>query len=185
MSDQSIEYRQFRDYVGYRVGNDGSVWTCKKKVSKGHGGGSRASILTDEWKRMKATPDNHGYVRVSLRKNGKSRTFYIHILVLICFVGECPDGMEACHFPDRNPTNNRVDNLRWDTPKSNQNDRFFHGTDGRGEKNGCAILSESQVRYARTKRDGGATYKSIGLELGVHPGTIYMLCHRKNWSHVV
>lgn len=68
---------------------------------------------------------------VDLSKNNKVKKFHIHKLVLTSFVGPCPDGMEACHFPDRDVTNNRLDNLRWDTHSNNEADKLIHGTDNR------------------------------------------------------
>ena len=55
-----------------------------------------------------------GRLYVSLHKNGKRNNLYVHRLVLITFVGPCPEGMECCHKDD-NPLNNRLENLRWDT----------------------------------------------------------------------
>jgi hypothetical protein len=43
MSD--IQYREIPGLVGYRVGDDGSVWTCRRK-----GGNDRSSDrLTQTW----------------------------------------------------------------------------------------------------------------------------------------
>lgn len=52
---------------------------------------------------------------------------YVHTLVLEHFVGPRPEGHEACHG-DGNGMNNRIDNLRWDTHKSNMADSIEHGT---------------------------------------------------------
>lgn len=59
------------------------------------------------------------------------RVEMVHRLVLEAFVGPCPDGMECCHY-DGNPKNNNLDNLRWDTPKSNQGDRYKHASEQNG-----------------------------------------------------
>lgn len=52
----------------------------------------------------------------------------IHIanLVLEAFVGPCPEGMECCHWDD-NQSNNRLDNLRWDTHANNVRDGYRNG----------------------------------------------------------
>lgn len=52
---------------------------------------------------------------------------FIHRLVLMTFVGPCPEGMEACHL-DGDVLNNGVENLRWDTHESNMGDKKEHGT---------------------------------------------------------
>lgn len=58
---------------------------------------------------------------------GRGNGFCVHTLVLSAFVGACPDGLECCHN-DGNPANNHVNNLRWDTRKSNVHDMIRHGT---------------------------------------------------------
>ncbi len=50
----------------------------------------------------------------------------VHTLVLTAFVGPRPGGMGCCHY-DGDKTNNRLENLRWDTPKSNARDTARHG----------------------------------------------------------
>ncbi len=69
-----------------------------------------------------------GYLSANLNKQGKSQRFGIHRLVLLAFVGPCPDSMECRHFPDRDRSNNKLENLQWGTPKENQHDRIEHGT---------------------------------------------------------
>jgi hypothetical protein len=60
----------------------------------------------------------------------------VHRLVLEAFVGPCPDGMECCH-EDGDSTNNRVDNLRWDTHEANVRERLEH-FGGRRSPKPCA-----------------------------------------------
>lgn len=68
-----------------------------------------------------------GHRQLGLSVNGKLHYRYVHRLVLEAFVGPCPDGMECCHS-NGNPADNRVENLRWDTPSANTIDAFRHGT---------------------------------------------------------
>jgi hypothetical protein len=92
--------------------------------------------------------NNNGRLSVRLSKDGVAKHHYIHRLVLETFVGPRPKGMEACHKDD-NPWNNRVDNLRWDTPKNNQADKIKHGTDARGEKSINSKLNWEQINEIR------------------------------------
>ena len=66
----------------------------------------------------------HGYRRVCLDLNGKVCTRTVHVLVLLAFIGPCPEGMEGCHYPDTNKANNRLSNLRWDTHAENMKDKY-------------------------------------------------------------
>lgn len=78
------------------------------------------------------TPLNQdGYPRARL----KDRHVFVHRMVLETFVGPKPSEIhQACHN-NGIPTDNRVENLRWDDPKNNVRDRIRHGTYQIGEKN--------------------------------------------------
>ena len=73
---------------------------------------------------------NMRYPTVCLSLNGKSKCCAVHRLVLAAFIGPCPPGMVCRHFPDRNPRNNRLDNLSYGTPTQNSQDKVVHGTMG-------------------------------------------------------
>lgn len=95
-------------FQGYFAANDGTIWSerCGELVL------------------LKPTPTKKGYLRVSLSRDGKSYTRFVHALILLTFVGPKPTGMEACHYPDEDKRNNRPSNLRWDTPAENAKDKY-------------------------------------------------------------
>lgn len=126
-----IIYKPIKDFPGYRVGNDGTVWSCiKRRRLKGKWGGT-FSFLSKKWKRLKPCKSWQGRLVVGLFPGNKQKL--IHRLVLESFIGNCPSGKQACHFPDRSPLNNHLSNLRWATPKENHADAVAHGTKGFGE----------------------------------------------------
>jgi hypothetical protein len=122
---------------------------------------------------------------VTLRENrgGKTKCSEIAPLVLTAFIGPRPTGMEACHDPDPNPTNNRLKNLRWDTRKANIRDAMRYGM-FIGEKCGYAKLTETEVRLIRELRGHGVGVHELGRRFGVHHSTIQCLLSGKSWSHV-
>ena len=69
---------------------------------------------------------NTGYYVVALSKDGKPRNWYVHRLVLMAFVGLPQDGQEACHENDIR-TDNRLENLRWDSHSGNMLDAVRRG----------------------------------------------------------
>ena len=73
---------------------------------------------------------------VSLHRGGRQSTRLVHHLVLEAFVGDRPDGTEACHW-DGDPSNNELSNLRWDSHKANEADKFRHGTHVNANKTHC------------------------------------------------
>ena len=77
-----------------------------------------------------------GYPEVNLSHNGRKRVVTVHTLVLEAFVGPRPARAAACHF-DGDPTNNRLENLRWDSHAANGRDRVRHGRDWNAAKAVC------------------------------------------------
>ncbi len=106
----------------YQLSNLDKVRSLTRKIhdSLGH-------KYTLKGKEKKLTLSNNRYLIVLLHKKGKAKTFGLHQLKLITYVGSCPEGMEACHS-DGNSLNNELSNLRWDTPTNNQRDRELHET---------------------------------------------------------
>ncbi|UOE45960.1 NUMOD4 motif-containing HNH endonuclease [Agromyces larvae] len=79
---------------------------------------------------------NGGHQMVRLALDGNQKPALVHRLVLEAFVGPAPEGTEGCHN-DGNPANNRLENLRWDTPSANHRDKREHGTDHNISKAQC------------------------------------------------
>lgn len=167
----SVEYRIIQGFPGYRVGDDGSVWT---QFLSGH------SICTNIWKRMK--PSGKRYLKVMLCPGRKC--FSIQTLVLEAFVGSCPPGMQACHFPNRDTTDNRLCNLRWGTPTENQADRAKHGTDIHGEQHYLTHLTEDAVREIRRRHMLGESLTALGAEFAITKHAVFRIVKRINWKHI-
>ena len=81
---------------------------------------------------LKGSHNYRGYAQVGMF--GKSKK--VHRLVLEAFVGPCPKGMVACHWND-DPSDNRLENLRWDTEKANQADKMRNGHNTNANKTHC------------------------------------------------
>lgn len=116
---------------------------------------------------------------MGLWKNNKVKIVKPHTLVLTAFVGQRPVGLECCHN-DGDPWNNHVDNLRWDTPKSNQQDRAKHGTSNRGERCAAAKLTEEQVAAIRIDP---RLQREIAADYGVRGNTVSRIKSGKRWAH--
>lgn len=86
---------------------------------------------------LKATPSKKGHLHVTLHRDGKRVDHWVNRIVLTALVGPCPAGMEACHAPDLDPANNRMDNLRWGTSGENKLDSVEHGTHHEASRTRC------------------------------------------------
>lgn len=82
------------------------------------------------------SPHPKGYATVKLSVDGIRYTAMVHRLVLDAFVGPRPDGMEVCHN-DGDPSNNRLDNLRYASRSENRLDSVRHGTHPWAQKTHC------------------------------------------------
>jgi hypothetical protein len=111
---------------------------------------------------------------------GKNRR--VHRIVYQDRVGDLSDHQMLCHSCDVmcccNP-----DHLYKGTSQSNVNDMISRGRHiiVRGERNGQAKLTASQVRAIRASSEH---YKVLAARYGVHPMTIYKVRDRSRWQHV-
>jgi hypothetical protein len=160
----------------YEVSDHGRVRSLDRKNSWGN---RIKGCMLRPGKRNK-----RGHLLVVLH-NGVPRNRYVHHLVLEAFVGPRPDEMEACHFPDRNPANNQLNNLRWDTRQANAKDSEIHGTKARGERNGQSKLNVTDVeRIFDLHRSGCSQRKIAGHLVLVCQQHVSDILTGKKWKHV-
>jgi hypothetical protein len=174
-NQSTIAYRQIPDAHGYRAGDDGSVWSCRPINGRGP--------LKNEWRRLSPRWNKRGYGQVLLYDGSGRVMKMVHHLVLAAFVSPRPEGMEGCHN-DGNPANNALSNLRWDTPKGNHADRKKHGTNGQGESNGSAKVTEADVRKIRGRCRNGERYVDVAPDFGISALAVSLIARRKTWTHV-
>lgn len=176
MSDEA-EYRDLAPlgFPGYRVGDDGSVWSCLKCPKQ------RAAAGV--WRKLQLASHKKGYLRATLSVNKASHPRQVQRLVLLAFVGPCPDGMEACHR-DGNGRNNALSNLRWDTHLANMRDAVRHGSLSAGGFNSRTKLTAEQVRAIIADLATGMGFRETGRRYGVAHHTIRLIANRRTWSRV-
>jgi hypothetical protein len=110
----------------YQASNLGNIRSKDRIVKKFSIFGNRIVGQFYEGRLLK--PHNSkGYKIVRLGYEKQKITVGVHRLVLMAFVGDCPEGMECCHNNGISD-DNRIENLRWDTHKNNNKDRKRHGT---------------------------------------------------------
>ena len=147
----------------YKVSDHGRVWSSLSERA------------------LNPSKRRHGGYRVVTLKR---RQWAVHKLVLLAFVGPCPDGMEVCH-EDGDPENNHLWNLRYDTHDANVQDRRVHGTHPRGIDLGIATrLSEDDVRRIRQLHADGLSYRKIGDLYAVDRLYIRRVVKRSIWAWV-
>lgn len=183
------QYQPIPDYPGYRVGTDGSVWTCRQRVGLGDGGGSKF-VEGGTWKRLKPFVCR-GYEKVTLSNtSGQRKCLPVHRLVLLAFVGNPPsERHQGCHNNGVR-YDNRPTNLRWGTPKENGQDKVSHGNSCRGERNVFHRLTEDEVVSIRKSIDGSTgrnrtrLTRSEAKKHSVSVNTIRAILRREIWRHI-
>ena len=125
-------WRPVVGYEGlYEVSDLGRVKSLAKTLPHAGYGSRRCPE-----KILKDADNGTGHRTVGLWKDKRQRKAFVHRLVLEAFVGPAPTGMEACHWDD-DPTNNHIDNLRWDTRKNNMVDMVRNGKNHNARKANC------------------------------------------------
>ena len=143
-------WKAIPNYEGfYEVSDQGGVRALERLDSLGR---------PRQGKFLKPDRNRRGYLRVTLHKDNIATRVFVHRLVLETFVGSCPQGMEACHWNDV-ANDNRLENLRWDSPSANGHDAVRNGGNHNAAKTHCpkgheytsenTILSSSGGRECR------------------------------------
>lgn len=173
---EPVHYKSlaFLGFAKYRVGSDGSIWSCWK-----------FRWGTGRWRKLKGNPgDARGHRTIILCEGKIRKRFYIHRLVLLAFVGPCPEGMEACHNNGR-PEDNRLSNLRWGTRSENHLDKRKHGTSAHGERNPQSKLPEQEVKkIVELFNNGSYRQSELAAMFKVCKQTINNIVHGKQWKYL-
>ena len=156
-------------YSNYQVSTLGRVWSKGNKLY------------------LKPIAHSAGYNQCAFYKNRKQKIFLVHRLVLLAFVGPCPEGLETAHL-DGDPLNNRLDNLIYTTPSENNLMKCKHGTMNNGERNNFARLTEGQVKEIRKtyrfRRRGFGTH-ALAKKYNTAQHTIWAIVVNKTWKHLL
>lgn len=108
---------------GYEVSNLGRVRTKRQRYGRPRKDlGNKRGFIKD-YVYITGRKDPAGYMQLCLYDENKNRSnVRIHVAVMHTFIGYPKDGQVICHYDDIK-TNNQLTNLRYDTMKSNGEDR--------------------------------------------------------------
>lgn len=127
--------------------------------------------------------DRHLYVDLFSSTPGKPRRFFVHQLVMIAFVGPCPDGMEVLH-KNGIAEDNRLANLRYGTRKENVADAIAHGDLPLGEDRPHARWSNRFVLAVRQAAEEGMSRPGIRRRFELTPREAYAIIRRKVYDRI-
>lgn len=162
-----------RAIPGYAVRDDGAVLYFDARRRR--------------WVESRPKVAPNGFRKVRVRVGARVREIGVAQLVLRAFVGPRPIGCEPLHFPDPDPGNNALANLRWAPVGSSKVGRMLGPAPPplrRGTERPNAVLTEEVVRDIRAQYRAGFRYKEIAAELAVNPETVRNVLTGRTWSHV-
>lgn len=145
--------KNVKDFPAYKIDKKGNLWSCWTFSGK---------MDSSRWKKITPYLCSGGYLKVNLWDGHKYAKRYVHRLVLETFLGSPLEGMQACHNNGKR-ADNRLENLRWDTPSNNNLDKKKHGTWQGGEKNGMSKLKDAEVKSIKYLLMQGKARKSLAL----------------------
>lgn len=129
------------------------------------------------------TIDRYGYVKRMLSKDGKNNYFTEHRLVAIAFIDN-PNDKATVNHKNGIKTDNRVENLEWNTTIENHKHAIDTGLkDQKGIKHHKCKLTEEQV--VEIKKIGfSQTRMSLSKRYGVSRTNILGIIRGQFWKHI-
>lgn len=128
-------------FENYEVSNLGN---CRKKLKNGLYKNITGSILNK----------GGGYKYIQIQREGKRKNYLIHRWVAKCFIGEPPEDKPYVDHINRNPADNRVENLRWINHQDNlrNTDRFRDDIKEEGINRKRALSHDFRNRIKEQKK---------------------------------
>ena len=177
---KKIVLRNIPDCPGYKIGTDGSLWSYKKRGSFADESRHDSDLVL-----LSPKKSSNGYLVHNLRRPDET-IWHAQLgrLVLLAFAGDPVRAEDETRHLNGNPTDNRLENLAWGTPKENAADRKRHGRDPIGSAHHNSKLTENEVRRIRQLHEEGSSLKALGQQFGIGKTTIHNVVRRHTWRHV-
>lgn len=120
-------------------------------------------------RKLKPGNSSGGYMTVTLTKDAKEKTYRVHTLVLLTFVGQPPEGKTHARHLDGNPKNNALENLAWGSRSENERDKQRHGRANfvPGEKHQNSKLTDAERGFICSLKTQGFSQSDIAKAFGV------------------
>ena len=200
--DEWTRYESTRDAARELKLYSGSISQCCKETREQTGGyefkyEDPVDLEGEEWRTVKGTkaavsslgrfrnsygvvttpaPELDGYVRVTINKKHHP----IHNLIAVAFELPKLEGQTTVNHKDRNPSNNRLDNLEWASPS----EQVLHSYATNPDRESSAPRQSRKVFGRKVGTDDEWTMydstRDAARKLELHPGSISACCNKEN-----
>ncbi len=178
------EWRDISGFEGlYQVSNLGRVRSLDRVV-----GGKCDSKRFLKGRILKTCKITHGYLGVNFRQNGTHKNAIVHRLVAIAFIPNPENKPEVNHI-NGIKTDNRVENLEWNTHSENNQHAYDNGLkkQKRGTEHPRAKLTAEQVKQIRTEYiPYSSEYgtNALSRKYGVTQKLIHLTVNNKTYKNI-
>ncbi|ABV74329.1 hypothetical protein BA3_0044 [Thalassomonas phage BA3] len=170
---------EWRDIKGlenyYQASNLGRVRSKDRIVLKYSGLVGKKVKQKYKGRVLSLKPNKHGYIYVHLSVDNKKFNLHVGRAVLLAFAGNPEDEKHECCHNDGDPTNNNIENLRWDSHKENNRDRVRHGTYIKGVEHHFSKFDEGLIKKIKNREIS----KKEALSKGVSNTHYYRILNGK------
>ena len=171
-------WKDIPGYEGrYQASTEGRIRGCDRTYHVEPKNGRAAFDRVHKGKILHPCIGSNGYYYVGLRKTRRSKSadyLPIHHLMAWTFLGERPKDAEICHG-DGNKLNNRLNNLRYGSPRDNRLDVYRCG--GKYGK-----LTPEQAREVKARLASGDQQSQIARDFGVTQSAIHYIAKGVRFS---
>ncbi len=127
--------------------------------------------------------DGYGYLRLYLRKNGKSERWLVHRLVATVFVPN-PENKPLINHKDGNKNNNEPDNLEWVTTQENTKHAVLNGLHSY-MRGGKSAIGPDDIPNILKRIASGEKKQSIANDYEVSKDAICRIKSGETWTRIV
>lgn len=136
---------------------------------------------------LKPRAGSKGHMYVNLFKGGSSKSQYVHRLVLFAFEGSPRSDKLCCAHNNGDPSDNRLENLRWATYAENSADSIRHGTSGRPTNSGTrhfrSKLNPEIISNMKSMVESGVSVRAVSRKFNVSHGTALNAIRGKSYRY--